>query len=92
MVVNNKIELADLTAAAHVSCIDYLGDMPWEKFPEIKRYSRIKVDRALDQYLQIKLLEFHQGEIMHSLISKEKIQKKSEEFGFDIIKITEPNS
>ena len=27
---------------------------------------------------------------MHSLISKEKIQKKSEEFGFDIIKITEP--
>ena len=27
---------------------------------------------------------------MHSLISKEKIQKKSKEFGFDIIKITDP--
>tara|TARA_S200000501_G_scaffold363264_1_gene393829 strand:- start:5144 stop:5758 length:615 start_codon:yes stop_codon:yes gene_type:complete len=41
--INNKIELADLTAAAHISCIDYLGDMPWEKFPEIKHwYSRIK--------------------------------------------------
>ena len=38
-----KIELADLTAASHISCLDYLGDIPWEKFPEIKLwYSRIK--------------------------------------------------
>ena len=27
---------------------------------------------------------------MHSLISKSTIQKKSKEFGFDIIKITDP--
>ena len=41
--VTNKIELADLTAASHISCLDYLGDIPWEKFPEIKLwYSRIK--------------------------------------------------
>ena len=32
-----------LTAASHISCLDYLGDIPWEKFPEIKLwYSRIK--------------------------------------------------
>ena len=35
-------------------------------------------------------MEFHQEEIILSSISKEKIQKKSKEFGFDIIKITEP--
>ena len=35
-------------------------------------------------------MEFHREEIMHSLISKSTIQKKSKEFGFDIIKITDP--
>ena len=41
--VTNKIEVADLTAASHISCLDYLGDIPWGKFPEIKLwYSRIK--------------------------------------------------
>ena len=35
--------LADITAAAHLSAIDYLGDIPWEKHPEAKEwYSRIK--------------------------------------------------
>jgi len=41
--VGNKIELADLSAAAHISCLDYLGDIPWRNFPEVKLwYSRIK--------------------------------------------------
>lgn len=35
--------LADITAAAHLSCIDYLGDVPWSEFPEAKDwYARIK--------------------------------------------------
>lgn len=39
----NSFSLADITAAAHLSCIDYLGDVPWSKFKETKEwYARIK--------------------------------------------------
>jgi glutathione S-transferase len=35
--------LADLVAAAHLSCIDYLGDVPWNEFPPARDwYQRIK--------------------------------------------------
>lgn len=38
-----NFSLADITAAAHLSCIDYLGDVPWEDFPDAKDwYARIK--------------------------------------------------
>lgn len=39
----DDFSLADITAAAHLSCIDYLGDVPWEKHPIAKIwYSRVK--------------------------------------------------
>ncbi len=39
----NFFSLADITAAAHLSCIDYLGDVPWDKHPETRDwYARIK--------------------------------------------------
>ena len=57
MFMQFKIELADLTAAAHISCIDYLGDMPWEKFPEIKHwYSRIKSRPSFRSILTDKII------------------------------------
>ena len=35
--------LADLVAAAHLSCIDYLGDVPWAEFaPARDWYQRVK--------------------------------------------------
>ena len=35
--------LADITAAAHLSCLDYLGDVPWEDYPDAKDwYMRMK--------------------------------------------------
>ncbi len=39
----DEFSLADICAAAHLSCIDYLGDVPWEKH-EVARdwYARIK--------------------------------------------------
>ncbi|MEO5335497.1 MAG: glutathione S-transferase family protein [Magnetospirillum sp. WYHS-4] len=37
------LSLADLAAAAHLSCIDYLGDVPWDDHPEAKDwYARVK--------------------------------------------------
>lgn len=39
----DQISLADLAAAAHLSCIDYLGDVPWDDYAEAKDwYARIK--------------------------------------------------
>ncbi len=35
--------LADIAAAAHLSVIDYLGDVPWDSYPEAAHwYARIK--------------------------------------------------
>lgn len=39
----DDLSLADITAAAHLSVIDYLGDVPWESFRNAKLwYSKIK--------------------------------------------------
>jgi len=39
----DRMTLADLTAAAHLSCIDYLGDIPWREYPYAKEwYVRVK--------------------------------------------------
>lgn len=39
----DQISVADLAAAAHISCMDYLGDVPWHKYPEAKIwYARLK--------------------------------------------------
>lgn len=38
-----RLSLADLTAAAHISCVDYLGDVPWAHNESAKTwYARIK--------------------------------------------------
>jgi glutathione S-transferase len=38
-----RMTLADITAAAHLSCVDYLGDVPWDSFEEAKTwYARVK--------------------------------------------------
>ncbi len=39
----NEMTLADIAAAAHLSCVDYLGDVPWEEHHGAKDwYARIK--------------------------------------------------
>ena len=39
----SKISLADFAAAAHVSVLDYLGEIPWEEYSETKAwYARMK--------------------------------------------------
>lgn len=39
----DEFSLADITAAAHFSCLDYLNDVPWEKHPTAKLwYARVK--------------------------------------------------
>lgn len=38
-----KLSLADLAAAAHLSVLDFLGDIDWERYPEVKIwYAKMK--------------------------------------------------
>lgn len=40
---HDQLSMVDITAAAHLSVVDYLGDVPWDRFPEAKSwYARIK--------------------------------------------------
>jgi glutathione S-transferase len=48
-----ELTLADLTAAAHFSVIDYLGDVPWDEFATSKLwYSKIKSRPAFKDLLK----------------------------------------
>lgn len=39
----DNFSYADISAAAHISCVDYFGDVVWEKFPIARDwYARIK--------------------------------------------------
>ncbi len=39
----DHLSIADLSAAANISLVDYSGDMPWEHYPEVKEwYVRVK--------------------------------------------------
>jgi glutathione S-transferase len=39
----DDFSLADIAAAAHLSCLDYVGDVPWDDHPEARVwYARIK--------------------------------------------------
>jgi glutathione S-transferase len=42
-----EYSLADIAAAAHLSAIDYIGDVPWDEHPPARDwYARIKSRRA----------------------------------------------
>lgn len=42
-IVGEVMTLADFALAAHLSCLDYLGDVAWETAPEVRQwYARIK--------------------------------------------------
>lgn len=46
------LTLADISAAAHLSSLDYLGDVPWEQYPSVKEwYALIKSRPAFRELL-----------------------------------------
>ena len=48
-----NFSLADITAASHISCIDYLGDIAWEDYLQAKQwYARIKSRPSFRPLLQ----------------------------------------
>ena len=52
----DNFTLADISAAAHLSCIDYLGDVPWHNFEKAKDwYARVKSRPSFQAILQDKI-------------------------------------
>ncbi len=48
----SSYSLADIAAAAQVSCIDYIGDVPWDRHPGAKDwYARVKSRPSFRQLL-----------------------------------------
>ncbi|NKB54809.1 MAG: glutathione S-transferase family protein [Alphaproteobacteria bacterium] len=42
-IAGDELTLADIAAAAHLSCVDYLGDVPWDEHVAAREwYARIK--------------------------------------------------
>lgn len=51
-----RYTLADIAAAAHLSCLDYLGDVPWDQYPAVKSwYERVKCRPAFRPLLEDRL-------------------------------------
>ncbi len=49
----NSLTLADLTAAAHLSIIDYIGDIPWSEYKNAKLwYAKIKSRPSFKELLK----------------------------------------
>ncbi|WP_417319880.1 glutathione S-transferase family protein [Emcibacter sp.] len=52
----NDFTFADISAAAHLSCVDYLGDVPWQHFEKAKDwYARVKSRPSFKAILQDKI-------------------------------------
>lgn len=50
------LSFADMAAAAHLSCADYLGEVPWDDFPTVKVwYARIKSRKSFRPILADRL-------------------------------------
>ena len=57
--VGEKITLADIAAAAHLSVVDYLGVIPWDDYPEVKEwYALIKSQPSFRPILADRVLGF----------------------------------
>ena len=54
----DDFSIADIAAAAHISCIDYLGSINWENYPSVKDwYVRIKSRPTFREILNDRISE-----------------------------------
>lgn len=56
----DNFSLADITAAAHLSCVDYIGDVPWEEHEAAREwYSKIKSRKSFQALLEDRIPGFN---------------------------------
>lgn len=55
----DNFSLADIAAAAHLSCIDYIGDVPWEEHESAREwYAKIKSRKSFQTLLEDRIPGF----------------------------------
>lgn len=63
-----ELTIADLAAAAHLSCLDYFGDVPWNRFPATKEwYMRLKSRPAFRPILEDRVPAFPSTDLYKEL-------------------------
>lgn len=56
----NSLSLADFSLVGHLSVLDYFGNVPWEKYPDIKDwYARLKSRPSFRPFLSDRLPGIH---------------------------------
>lgn len=56
----DKFSLADITAAAHLSAIDYIGDVPWEEHEAAREwYAKVKSRKSFKPLLEDRIPGFN---------------------------------
>jgi len=56
----DNFSLADITAAAHLSCVDYIGDVPWEEHEAGREwYARVKSRKSFQALLEDRIPGFN---------------------------------
>lgn len=54
-----SLSMADLVAASHLSCLDYMGEISWESYPAVKEwYVRIKSRPSFQPFLRERIPGF----------------------------------
>ena len=55
----DQFSLADIAAAAHLSCVDYIGDVPWEEHQAAHSwYKKVKSRPSFEPLLQDRIPGF----------------------------------
>ncbi len=66
----DHFSLADIAAACHLSCVDYLGDVPWEEHGAAREwYERVKSRPAFAPLLEDRMPGFDPAVHYHKLAS-----------------------
>lgn len=54
-----RLTLADISASAHISVLDFLGEVPWKDYPEVKEwYAQIKSRPSFRQLLSDRVIGY----------------------------------
>lgn len=57
--MGENISMADISAAAHLSVVDYLGEVPWEHYPQARDwYAQVKSRPAFRPILGDKIFGY----------------------------------
>ena len=88
----DRMSFADLAAAAHLSCIDYLGDVPWAEDETAKNwYARMKSRPSFRPLLGRPDARNDAGRSLRRSRLLERLRDQGAALGFDLCRIAAPD-